>query len=91
VAFEAVAADLDGDGQMEVVATRWGKDGSIALFKHSGDPRGPWSKQVLKEGWTMADQVFVADVDGDGRLDIVAAAERGSNELRWWRNEGGRA
>jgi len=30
----------------------------------------------------------VADLNGDGRLDIVVCAERGSLELRWWRNEG---
>ena len=58
------------------------------LFKHGGDPRGPWSMQVLKEGWTNADQVILVDLDRDGRLDIIAAAERGSNELRWWRNLG---
>jgi hypothetical protein len=86
--FEAVAADLDGDGQMEVVATAWGPTGQIALFSHAGDPRGPWSKQLLKENWANANTVFIADLDGDGRLDIVAAAERGSNEVRWWRNEG---
>jgi lysophospholipase L1-like esterase len=28
------------------------------------------------------------DLDKDGRLDIVACAERGANELRWWRNSG---
>ena len=44
--------------------------------------------QVLKEGWTNADQVILVDLDRDGRLDIIAAAERGSNELRWWRNLG---
>ena len=27
-------------------------------------------------------------MDGDGRLDVVAGAERGSNEVRWWRNLG---
>jgi hypothetical protein len=32
--------------------------------------------------------VLLADLNGDGRLDIVACAERGSQELRWWRNEG---
>ncbi len=86
--FEAVAADLDGDGQMEVVATGWGPDGRIALFKHAGDPTGPWTMQTLRAGWVNANTVFVADLDGDGRLDIAAVAERGSNELRWWRNEG---
>ena len=32
--------------------------------------------------------VSVIDLDGDGRLDILAQAERGTNELRWWKNEG---
>ena len=88
VAFEAIAADIDGDGQMEVIATAWAENGRIVLFKHGGDPRGAWSMQMLRDNWINANQVFVADLDGDGRLDIVASAERGSNELRWWRNEG---
>ena len=32
--------------------------------------------------------VITADLDGDGRLNVVACAERGSLELRWWRNLG---
>ena len=88
LAFEAVAADVDGDGQMEVVGTRWGENGGLAIFKHEGDPRGPWRKQTIKDGWSNATQAIFADVDGDGRLDIVATSERGANEVRWWRNEG---
>lgn len=87
-AFEAIAADLDNDGQMEVIATAWDLSGRVALFKHRGDPRGPWDMQILKDGWTRANMVITADLNGNGRLDIVAAAERGSNEVRWWRNEG---
>ncbi|MDA0991085.1 MAG: VCBS repeat-containing protein [Verrucomicrobia bacterium] len=87
-AFEAIAADIDGDGHMEVVATGWGEPGRVALFKHDGDPQGHWTQQVLKDNWTNANQVIVADLTGNGLLDIIASAERGSNELRWWRNEG---
>ena len=87
-AFEAVAADVDGDGNVEVIASAWGEAGQIALFRHDGDPRGPWTKQVLKDNWPKANQVIVADLDGDGRLDIAAVAEQGANEFRWWRNGG---
>jgi len=87
-AFEAFAADIDGDGHLEVVATAWGENGCVALFKHQGDPKGLWEMQMLKENWSKANQVFVVDIDGDGQLDIVASAERGSNELRWWHNKG---
>ena len=86
-AFEAAAADLDGDGDIEVVATS-SRAGRVALFKHGGDPKGPWSMQVLKESWITANQIRIADLDGDGRPDVIASAERGSNELRWWQNLG---
>ena len=87
-ASEAFAADLDGDGHLEVAVTRWGPQGGLYLFKHMGDPRGPWQQQVIKEGWVRAAQVIIADLDGDKRPDILAEAERGSNDLRWWRNLG---
>jgi len=85
-AFEAFAADLDGDGAVEVAVTTWGVHGGLHIFKHDGDPRGPWQKKTLKENWINANQVIIADLDGDGRPDILAEAERESNELRWWRN-----
>jgi hypothetical protein len=88
VAFEAFAADIDGDGQMEVAATAWDRPGGVYLFHNDGDPRGAWTKQVIKEPWIRANQVIIADLDNDGRPDIIAEAERGINELRWWRNEG---
>jgi hypothetical protein len=89
-AFEAVAADLDGDGKLDVVATSWGPKGKVVWFQNPGDPRGQWQRHVLKESWSNANQVIVADLDKDGRPDIIACAERGANELRWWRNGGRR-
>lgn len=86
--FEAVAGDLDGDGDMDVVATGWGLTGQIAWFENSGQPQQEWKQHSLKTNWPNAVTVILADFDHDGRLDVVASAERGANELRWWRNGG---
>lgn len=87
-AFEAVAGDLDGDGDVDVAATSWRNPGRVAWFENHGDPRQPWTQHLLKENWRSANQVILADLNGDGRLDIAACAEHGSYEFRWWRNEG---
>lgn len=86
--FEAVAGDLDGDGDLDVVATGWGPQGRLAWFENTGDSRSGWKQHVIKPVWPNAVTVIVADFDQDGRLDIAASAERGANELRWWKNDG---
>ena len=85
--FEAVAGDLDGDGDLDVVATGWSRPGRIAWFENTGNPAGEWKQHAIKERWSNAVTVVLADLDKNGRLDIVACAERGANEIRWWRND----
>jgi len=90
-AFEAIAADINGDGHPDVIATAWGTQatGRVVWFENPGDQQVvPWKMQAVKEKWPRANQVIAADFNGDKRLDIAACAEHGSNELRWWRNEG---
>lgn len=87
-AFEAIAGDLDGDGDMDVAATSWRNPGRVAWFENHGDATGKWTQHLLKNNWRSANQVIIADLNGDGRLDIAACSEHGSYEFRWWRNEG---
>jgi hypothetical protein len=95
-AFEAVAADLDGDGDKDVVATAWAKGDRVVWFENHGDALGKWTMHVVKEKYFAANQVIVADLNGDGRPDLAATSDTGSSrvagalELRWWRNEGRR-
>ena len=49
-------------------------------------PVTPTRQLIAVDG--LIQDVVCRDLDGDGRLDIAACAERGANELRWWRNPG---
>ncbi|PYV11330.1 MAG: hypothetical protein DMG07_19520 [Acidobacteria bacterium] len=85
-AFEAIAADLDGDGDLDVIATGY-EPGQVAWFENPGDPRGTWRVHAVKPEWSRATQVLAVDLDGDGHLDLAAVNEKGL-EFRWWRNQG---
>ncbi|NQY92320.1 MAG: VCBS repeat-containing protein, partial [Deltaproteobacteria bacterium] len=84
---EATTADLDGDGDLDVIATGH-RPGRVAWFENPGNPTARWRKHLLKDNWPNANQVIIADLNNDGRDDIVTCADVDSRELRWWRNDG---
>ncbi|MBC8356390.1 MAG: VCBS repeat-containing protein [Planctomycetes bacterium] len=93
-AFEAIAGDIDGDGDLDIAATAWSKGDRVVWFENRGEDR--WSTHVVRTDFRAANQLILADLNGDGRLDIIASADDGSRrvqgslEVRWWRNDGRR-
>lgn len=86
--FELFAADVDGDHDVDMVATRWSATeevgaGGVYWFEARGEK---WQMHALKETWPRANGVVVADLNGDGRVDIAAIAEGNDRELRVWYN-----
>lgn len=67
----AVLADLDGDGRSELVAaTEWGP---VRVFDLRGDaPRERTAEFGLAPHTGLWQSLAAADLDGDGRVDLVA-------------------
>ena len=78
-----VAADFDGDGADEIVAGWRGGGGGLALYDPSGDA-AHYTKLELDRGIAVEGAV-AADLNRDGKLDIVAIAGR-TNNLAWYEN-----
>lgn len=78
------AADLDGDGDNDVLSASK-DDGKIAWYENTSG-YGTFSDQkVISTNAPDARSVFAADLDGDGDQDVLSASE----VLAWYENTDG--
>jgi len=83
----AVAADIDGDGNLDVVAGS-GDASEVAWWQNDGGNPIVWTRNTIGTNFYWAHCVYACDIDGDSRIDVVGAAYTG-DQVAWWRNSGG--
>jgi hypothetical protein len=81
------AGDLDGDGDIDVVATAPG-EGSVVLYENKGPLRNSAFAPHVMGAVRGASSVFVLDLDDDGDLDVVSAGQEGRGQIWWHENDG---
>lgn len=79
--------DIDGDGALDVVASSSGVS-SIRWFANDGGDGLTWTSSPVTTAAAGVSGIELADIDRDGRLDLVAALT-GLDEIRFWRQTPG--
>ena len=79
-------ADFDGDGNDEIVAGYRGPGTSLFLYHTVDDSGTKWERQTL-DTEMAASGVAIADINSDGRLDVVAIGASTGN-VKWYENIG---
>lgn len=86
--FNAAAGDINADGLPDVAAVAYGLEGRLAWFERPADPQGVWAMHTIADQFPFGVDVKIADLDGDGRQEIVASTIRGrkirSGKIQVW-------
>jgi len=83
-ARSVAAADLDGDGDVDVV-TASAIDDEIAWYENQDGQGGFGPQRIISAFADEAVSVFAADVDGDGDVDVLSASEL-DDKIAWYEN-----
>ena len=83
--FSVFAADLDRDGDMDVLSASSGDD-KIAWYENDGSKPPVFTPHVITTSASRAIGVFAIDLDGDADVDVVSAAR--DDEIAWYESDG---
>jgi hypothetical protein len=82
---EVALGDFNGDGRDDIVAGDRGKGASVHVFYAEDDDGNKWRRQVIDQGGMAASGCTTADLNDDGRADIVCIGSATGN-MKWYEN-----
>jgi hypothetical protein len=84
-------ADLDGDGDDELIvgvrdnlSDNPGEKFGVRIYKALDERWTKFERHLLDEGGVAVEDLAAADLDGDGRIDIVAVGRASHNARIYW-------
>src|SRR5262249_47284565 len=80
------AADVDGDGDTDVLPASYDDD-KIAWYENDGAAVPAFTLHTISTTADGAQSVTTADVDGDGDTDVLSASFT-DNKIAWYENDG---
>src|SRR5262249_12809939 len=87
-------ADLDGDGGDELIigvrddlSKKAGRRCGVRIYKALDNKGTKWKRYLIDEGGVAVEDLAAADLDSDGRIDIVAVG-RATKNARIYSNLG---
>ncbi|MEM6795336.1 MAG: FG-GAP-like repeat-containing protein, partial [Acidobacteriota bacterium] len=79
------SADLDGDGDLDLLASS-GEDDAVTWFENTAGDGSAWTAHTLDSTSRDPRGIVAGDLDGDGDVDVAVAAFE-DNAVRWYQND----
>jgi len=81
-------ADMDDDGHNDLLTASMNL-GEITWWRNLGGDDVSWERRAVTTELAGAVSVEVADIDGDGDLDVAGSGWTPTGGVSWWQNLGG--